>query len=92
MNFMLINGEESHDCMYMQMEYCERETLRHLIDSGELQKSDDRVWRLFREIVEGLEHIHSKVSHSGILQFYSYLRALLYYCLILRPIPSISIP
>ena len=43
------------------MEYCERETLRQLIDSGELQKSDDRVWRLFREVVEGLEHIHSKV-------------------------------
>lgn len=44
------------------MEYCERETLRQLIDSGELQNSDDRVWRLFREIVEGLEHVHSKVN------------------------------
>ena len=44
------------------MEYCERETLRQLINSGELQRCDDRVWRLFREIVEGLEHIHSKAS------------------------------
>ena len=35
-----------------------------MIDSGELQKSDDRVWRLFREIVE---HIHSKVYiHDGL--------------------------
>ena len=43
------------------MEYCENETLRQLIDSGELHTSEDKVWRLFREIVEGLEHIHSKV-------------------------------
>ena len=44
------------------MEYCENQTLRQLIDSGELYSSPDRVWRLFREAVEGLEHIHSKVS------------------------------
>lgn len=43
------------------MEYCEKETLRQLIDSGELHTSEDKVWRLFREVVEGLEHIHSKV-------------------------------
>ena len=44
------------------MEYCENQTLRQLIDSGELVSSPDHVWRLFREVVEGLEHIHSKVS------------------------------
>ena len=44
------------------MEYCENQTLRQLIDSGELVPSPDRVWRLFREVVEGLEHIHSKVG------------------------------
>ena len=43
------------------MEYCENETLRQLIDCGDLWKSEDKVWRLFRELVEGLEHIHSKV-------------------------------
>ena len=43
------------------MEYCERETLRQLIDAGDLHSDEDLVWRLFREIVEGLEHIHSKV-------------------------------
>lgn len=43
------------------MEYCEKDTLRQLIDSGILHTSEDKVWRLFREIAEGLEHIHSKV-------------------------------
>ena len=46
------------------MEYCEKQTLRQLIDLGELHRSEDRVWRLFREIVEGLEHIHSKVNRG----------------------------
>ena len=44
------------------MEYCENKTLRQLIDSGDLYSSDDKVWRLLREIAEGLEHIHSKVG------------------------------
>ena len=35
-----------------------------MIDLGELHRNEDRVWRLFREIVEGLEHIHSKVSRG----------------------------
>ena len=50
------------------MEYCESETLRQLIDAGGLHVNEDKVWRLFREIVEGLEHIHSKVSHrTGVM-------------------------
>ena len=44
------------------MEFCENQTLRQLIDSGELAGCQERVWRLFREVVEGLEHIHSKVG------------------------------
>lgn len=51
------------------MEYCENETLRQLIDSGSLHENDDKVWRLFREIVEGLEHIHSKVSKNLNIEF-----------------------
>ena len=46
----------------LQMEYCDNQTLRQLIDSDQLHGNDDKVWRLFREILEGLEHIHSKVS------------------------------
>lgn len=46
--------------LYIQMEYCEKNTLRQLIDTGELHKNMDDVWRLFRELVEGLAHIHSR--------------------------------
>lgn len=45
--------------MYIQMEFCEKSTLRTAIDRG-LHEDQERVWRLFREIVEGLEHIHKQ--------------------------------
>lgn len=45
--------------MYIQMEFCEKSTLRTAIDEG-LCQDESRVWRLFREIVEGLAHIHQQ--------------------------------
>ena len=42
------------------MEYCEKSTLRNVIDTGELHKDVKRVWKLFREIVEGLAYIHDQ--------------------------------
>ncbi|XP_055535172.1 eIF-2-alpha kinase GCN2 [Wyeomyia smithii] len=45
--------------MYIQMEFCEKSTLRTAIDS-DLYLDVDRVWRLFREIAEGLSHIHQQ--------------------------------
>uniref|UniRef100_T1IQL0 non-specific serine/threonine protein kinase n=1 Tax=Strigamia maritima TaxID=126957 RepID=T1IQL0_STRMM len=45
--------------MYIQMEFCEKSTLRNAIDMG-LFQDEPRVWRLFREIVEGLAHIHQQ--------------------------------
>ncbi|KAF6217270.1 hypothetical protein GE061_001624 [Apolygus lucorum] len=45
--------------MYIQMELCEKSTLRLAIDEG-LYKNGERIWRLFREIVEGLCHIHKQ--------------------------------
>ena len=44
------------------MEYCEKSTLRNVIDQEELFSDPDRVWRLFREIVEGLAHVHAQVT------------------------------
>ena len=40
------------------MELCEKNTLRNAIDAGELSSNAQRRRRLFREIVEGLVHIH----------------------------------
>ncbi|CAK8677764.1 unnamed protein product [Clavelina lepadiformis] len=45
--------------LYIQMEYCEKSTLRQTIDAG-LSKEQDRMWRLFREILEGLVHVHQQ--------------------------------
>lgn len=44
--------------LYIQMEYCERHTLRDLIRK-DLHAKPDEGWRLLRQITEGLAHIHS---------------------------------
>ncbi|PGH13957.1 PEK/GCN2 protein kinase [Helicocarpus griseus UAMH5409] len=44
--------------LYIQMEYCEKHTLRDLIRNG-LYDDIDSSWRLFRQILDGLSHIHS---------------------------------
>lgn len=45
--------------MYIQMEFCEKCTLRTAIDDN-LYENSERLWRLFREIAEGLSHIHQQ--------------------------------
>lgn len=43
--------------LYIQMEYCERHTLRDLIRKGMYAKIDEG-WQMLRQILEGLAHIH----------------------------------
>ncbi|KAL9074515.1 MAG: hypothetical protein Q9157_004374 [Trypethelium eluteriae] len=43
--------------LYIQMEYCERHTLRDLIRK-DLYDNFENGWRLLRQVVEGLAHIH----------------------------------
>lgn len=43
--------------MYISMEYCEKRTLRDLIQRH-LWKEPEEIWRLFGQILEGLAHIH----------------------------------
>ncbi|CAD5114215.1 DgyrCDS3360 [Dimorphilus gyrociliatus] len=45
--------------LYIQMEYCDKSTLRTVIDEG-LYMNEQRMWKMFREILEGLSHIHEK--------------------------------
>ncbi|XP_032882473.1 eIF-2-alpha kinase GCN2 isoform X2 [Amblyraja radiata] len=45
--------------LYIQMEYCEKSTLRDTIDQG-LYADISRLWRLFREILDGLAYIHEQ--------------------------------
>ncbi|XP_069049406.1 eIF-2-alpha kinase GCN2 isoform X1 [Lepisosteus oculatus] len=45
--------------LYIQMEYCEKSTLRDTIDRA-LYQDSNRLWRLFREILDGLAYIHEQ--------------------------------
>ena len=53
-------GPRHQMCLYIQMEYCEKNTLTQLIKNG---MEEDERWRLFRQILEGLNNIH----HQGII-------------------------
>ena len=51
--------------LYIQMEYCPNQTLRDLIDERASDPTSHfldppEIWRLFRQIVEGLVHIHAQ--------------------------------
>ncbi|KAL8714288.1 MAG: hypothetical protein Q9225_006603, partial [Loekoesia sp. 1 TL-2023] len=50
--------EAVHNTLYIQMEYCEKQTLRDVIKSG-IQNNIPEGWRYFRQILQGLAHIHS---------------------------------
>lgn len=57
----LIRGQ----VLYIQMEYCPNQTLRDLIDERAADPASHfldppEIWRLFRQIVEGLVHIHAQ--------------------------------
>lgn len=45
--------------LYIQMEYCEKSTLRDTIDH-DLHQDQNRLWRLFREILDGIAYIHEQ--------------------------------
>lgn len=44
--------------LYIQMEYCEKKTLRDIIDGGQITEHES--WRLLRQILDGLAHIHGQ--------------------------------
>ncbi|KAJ1722227.1 eukaryotic translation initiation factor 2-alpha kinase [Coemansia erecta] len=48
-------GRRKNQILYIQMEYCENKTLNDLIREGIDEKEG---WRVFRQILEGLNHIH----------------------------------
>ncbi|CAB3984769.1 eIF-2-alpha kinase GCN2-like [Paramuricea clavata] len=61
--FLASGGKESSqqllEVLHIQMEYCGGTTLRSVIDKG-LYENKERIWRLLREIVEGLVYVHSQ--------------------------------
>lgn len=52
--------------LYIQMEYCKNSTLRNLIDTEKLHSDTASIWRIFREILLGLQYIHHQnMIHRG---------------------------
>ncbi|KAL8772628.1 MAG: hypothetical protein Q9209_002289 [Squamulea sp. 1 TL-2023] len=49
--------EAVNNTLYIQMEYCEKKTLRDVIRSNIYDK-DEEIWRYFRQILQGLDHVH----------------------------------
>lgn len=43
--------------LYIQMEYCERDTLRNFIEKGMTDKNE--IWRFLEQILKALHYIHS---------------------------------
>lgn len=48
-------SQKPNQILYIQMEYCKNSTLRNLIDSGRLHTDASTIWRIFREILSGLQ-------------------------------------
>ncbi|CAI4228721.1 unnamed protein product [Auanema sp. JU1783] len=46
--------------LYIQMEYCEKSTLRGVIDRKELHTFPRKVWKLFSDMLKGIQYIHDK--------------------------------
>ncbi|CAD6190110.1 unnamed protein product [Caenorhabditis auriculariae] len=51
-------GPEHIYLLFIQMEYCERGTLRQLIDTNFFVGQPMNIWRIFSEILSGLQYIH----------------------------------
>ncbi|KAL8690904.1 MAG: hypothetical protein Q9218_003756 [Villophora microphyllina] len=53
-----LNVDSVNNTLYIQMEYCEKQTLRDVIKSG-IQSNAEEAWRYLRQILQGLSYIHS---------------------------------
>lgn len=58
---------QSPRMLCIQMEYCDNSTLRHFIDGNHLINNQTEAWRIFAEILSGLQYIHeSRIIHRDI--------------------------
>uniref|UniRef100_A0A1I7YLX8 non-specific serine/threonine protein kinase n=1 Tax=Steinernema glaseri TaxID=37863 RepID=A0A1I7YLX8_9BILA len=60
---MVPSKKNTPQVLYIQMEFCPKSTLRNLINTDNLCQQPKKVWRIFREILNGLQYIH----HQGMV-------------------------
>ncbi|KAI9908189.1 hypothetical protein PsorP6_004397 [Peronosclerospora sorghi] len=59
--------KRTREKLYIQMEFCEGNTLREVIDKGRLWNDADKIWTMFRQILEALAYIHRQgIIHRDI--------------------------
>nr|CCA16528.1 eukaryotic translation initiation factor 2alpha kinase putative [Albugo laibachii Nc14] len=59
--------KKRNERLYIQMEYCEGNALREVIDKGALWKDHNKIWTLFRQILEAIVYIHRQgIIHRDI--------------------------
>ena len=59
--------EAKTSTMYIQMEYCDQNTLRQMINNLDLPSKLDDMWRIFRSILDGLKYIHEQgITHRDL--------------------------
>ncbi|KAF5277328.1 hypothetical protein FQR65_LT16003 [Abscondita terminalis] len=46
--------------LFIKMEFCEGNTLAYVIDRRNLYQDSTKIWKYFKEIVKGLQHIHDE--------------------------------
>uniref|UniRef100_M4C0J3 Protein kinase domain-containing protein n=1 Tax=Hyaloperonospora arabidopsidis (strain Emoy2) TaxID=559515 RepID=M4C0J3_HYAAE len=63
----VLKKKRKFEKLFIQMEFCEGNALREVIDKGALWKDPDRIWTMFRQILEALVYIHSQgIIHRDI--------------------------
>jgi len=61
------DGKQEMERLYMQMEYCPNQTMRAWCDERRGMGDPDEIWRMFRQISEAIDFLHSKnVIHRDI--------------------------
>lgn len=46
--------------LFIQMEYCEGDTLATFIEQNPYKEAEETKWRIFTQITEALNYLHSK--------------------------------
>jgi len=59
-NMLALHSAPSRDFLHIQMEYCDGNTLKEVIQHGELQQDEALIWKLFRQVLDALAYVHSK--------------------------------
>ena len=56
---MIQDNKKESRILYIQMEFCEGDTLRNFIDANPGKQKEDLKWKIFIQISEALNYLHN---------------------------------